>query len=77
MNGKKLTKAQLKKVDKIDLLFSELKKQGVDAMILDGGGNPSLTFWRNADLSIDVLYKNFPSKNVYHSAKTKIDSFVP
>jgi len=77
MNGKKLTKAQIAKIEKIDRLFAELKKQGVCPMIIEGGGNPILTFWRNADLDVDVLYKNNPTKNIYYSSKTVIDMWVP
>ena len=77
MNGKKLTKAQIAKTERIDKLFAELKKEGVVPMILEGGGNPTLTFWRNADLDVDILYKNNPSKNIYHSSKTVIDMWVP
>ena len=77
MNGKKLTKAQIAKIEKIDRLFAELKKQGVVPMIIEGGGNPILTFWRYADLDVDVLYKNNPSNNIYHSSKSVIDMWVP
>lgn len=77
MNGKELTKAQILKVKKIDKLFAELKKEGVQAMIIEGGGNPTLTFWRDADLDIDVLYKNNPFKNIYYDSRTVIDMWVP
>jgi hypothetical protein len=77
MNGTKLTKLQLEKIKKIDKLFDKLKEQGVLPLIIESGGNPILTFWRNADLDVDVLYRNNPTKNIYHSAKTKIDMWVP
>ena len=78
MNGKKLTKTQIKKVERIDRLFAELKAEGVEPMIWEGGGNPTLTFWRDADLYVDTLEKNRLSfKNVYHSTQTKIDMWVP
>lgn len=76
MNGKKLTKAQIAKTEKIDKLFAELKKDGVVPMIYEGGGCPQLTFWRGANLDVDALYKNFHS-NVYHTTKTIIDMWVP
>lgn len=76
MNGKKLTKAQIRKTKRIDKLFEDLKKQGVMPMILEGGGHPVLTYWRNADMDIDALYKH-KYENVYHSSKTLIDMWAP
>lgn len=74
MNGKELTRAQKKKADRIDALFASLKSEGVIPLIIEGGGCPMLTYWRDADTDIDTLYKG---QNIYHSAKTQIDIWVP
>ena len=74
MNGKELTKKQILKIERIDKLFADLKKEGVEPLIYEGGGNPTLTFWRHANLDIDVLYQH---NNTYYRANTKIDMWVP
>lgn len=77
-NGRNLTKAQIKKIERIDKLFADLKKQGVKPMIYEGGGHPCLTFWRDASLDIDDLYKyRYKNANNYFSAKTLIDMWAP
>ena len=77
MNGKKLTKAQIAKVERIERLFEELKKDGVNPLIIEGGGSPTLTFWRDADLDMDALYKNRYDGNICYSTTTKIDMWAP
>jgi len=77
MNGKKLTKAQIKKVERIDKLFADLKNQGVKPLIIESGGHPSLTFFRNADTYEETLRKNRHGKNVFHTSNTLIDMWVP
>ena len=76
MNGRKLTKAQIKKIERIDKLFASLKKENVQAMIYESGGCPALTFWRDADLDVDALFDNFHT-NEFYTAQTQIDMLVP
>jgi hypothetical protein len=80
MNGRKLTKAQITKVARIESLFAQLKADGVNPLIIEGGGNPTLCFLRDADLSIEALERGRWSReaeNYYHSTNTKIDMWVP
>jgi hypothetical protein len=77
-NGRKLTEQQIKKVGRIDRLIAELKAEGVRALVIDGGGSTSLTFWRNADLDLEILQKHFLSgSNVSHTSDTKLGVWNP
>jgi len=77
-NGINLTKLQISKIERITKLFDELKKEGVEPLIIEGGGSPTLTFFRNADLDVDILYKhNRELTNNYHRTGVAIDMWVP
>jgi hypothetical protein len=54
MKVKYLTQTQKKKVDKIDLLLTQLRKEGVYPYIFGGGGS-NLVFIRHADEDADQI----------------------
>ena len=85
---KELTKEQKKKADKIIELLRELKKAGVDPIVIDGGGGGGIDFVRCKDmqefgnlvLSSDIECRQELDEFIYSPYKNyevSIDSLVP
>lgn len=75
MKGKKLTKAQERKVNRIVALMLQLEKENVSPILLSS----NLVFIREYDLGFDNIGKDFKNGNqlIMHNTRYKISDFNP